>query len=42
MSDDEHSPSEFCYPEELEMGLHEIEVDSENEQEYVAKNTAMY
>ena len=33
MSDDEHSPSEFYYPEELEMDLHEIEEDTENEQD---------
>ena len=40
MSDDEHSPSEFNCPEELEMDLHEMEEDTENEQD-TAKNTAI-
>ena len=35
MSDDEHSPSEFYYSEELEVDLHEIEEDTENEQDTV-------
>ena len=40
MSDDEHSPSELYYPEELEIDLHEIEEDTENEQD-TGKNTAI-
>ena len=37
MSDDEHSPREFYYPEELEMDSHEIEEDTENEQDIQVK-----
>ena len=39
MSDDEHSPSEFYYPEELEIDLHEIEEDTENEQDTAKKHS---